>query len=109
MSVYYFFILCLTLLANIQAMSSNSKDYFDPTLCEYPVEDDDYQPVINNQSTFVVNFTRASFFSSSTSTDSSSSIDEVDNHMGEMSLESLQITYGIPSSISLERAKQRKA
>lgn len=87
-------------MANIQAMSSDSKDYFDPTLCEYPVEDDDYQPVMNNQLPFAANFTCASFFSSTTSTDSSSSIDEVDNHMGERSLESLQIAYSTQFYIS---------
>ncbi|KAK9195658.1 hypothetical protein WN943_003783 [Citrus x changshan-huyou] len=87
-------------------MSSNSQDFSESEFCEYPLEEDDYQPIISQL--FTVNFTPASFFPSSISIGLYSaftkwSINEDVNHMGKMSLESLRVFYGIPSSVSLER------
>lgn len=62
-SICYLHILRLTSLINTQAMSSDSKDYSNPSLCEYPIENNDYQPIGNNKPAPVMNFALASFFS----------------------------------------------
>ena len=88
-------------------MSSDSPDFSKSELCEYPLEEDDYQPIISQP--FTINFTPASLFPPFISISLSSaftkwSINEDVNHMGEMSLESLRVSYEIPRLISLERS-----
>lgn len=85
-------------------MASNSKSFSYFILCEYSKEDYDYQ-LVNNQP-LIVNFASTFFFPSSTSI--GLSIDEEDNHMDEMSIKSLWISYRIPCSNSLERARENK-
>lgn len=43
-------------------MSSDSKDFFDPTFCKYLAEDNKYEAIINIQPPPAVNFTLDFFF-----------------------------------------------
>lgn len=89
-------------------MSSDFKDYSGPTICECSVEDDDYHPSMSNWALSVEDFTPATFHHTHFYSNSNWSINEVDNYMDEMSLESLHVSYGVPNSISLEKAKDNK-
>lgn len=46
---------------DMQAISSDSKDYFGSTICECSIEDDDYHPSISNQPLPIEDFTPATF------------------------------------------------
>ena len=85
-------------------MASNSKSFSYFILCEYSKEDYNYQ-LVNNQP-LIINFACTFLFLSSTSI--GLSIDEEDNHMDEMSIKSIWISYGIPCSNSLKRARENK-